>query len=94
MTRLGRTQRAIIEYLRANGGASNSYAIARNCSRYRAGENLIMRSLHRLRERGIVKYAGDSNYSRLTDREKAAIIAAKQRNPRASAFWVLAEDWL
>jgi len=93
MARLGRTQRAIIEYLRANGGASNSYAIAISCARYKSGEKFIMRSLGRLRKRGIVKYASNMNYSHLTEREKSAVITAQQRNPRASVFYVLSEPW-
>jgi hypothetical protein len=94
MARLGRTQKAIIEHLRSNGGASNSYAIAKSCSRCHSGENFVLRSLHRLYERGVVKYASGTAFSRLTEREKAAVVAAQARSPRASVFWVLAEDWL
>lgn len=94
-TRLGATQKAVIEHLVARGGACSSWDLRHVAYRGAAGLDAVTRAAQRLLDRGMLKRAGagagmlDHN-DHLNQVEYAAFLAATRRQPRASSFWILA----
>jgi hypothetical protein len=86
--RLGRTELRIMDYLLTHWGAGHTWELQRAIARTHAGyTKVVSRALDRLHKRGILRREGDT----LTSGEALMLDIARQRHPRASAFWILAE---
>ena len=85
--RLGRTQEQIVSLLNERGGATNTWTMQTNVARCPSGHTQISRSAWRLWERGLLRREDD----KLTENEQARLDQARKNNPRAFAFWILAD---
>jgi DNA-binding HxlR family transcriptional regulator len=86
--RLGRTELRIMDYLLNHWGACHTWELQQAIARTHAGyTKVVSRALDRLHKRGIVK----REYDPLTHGEAVLLDIGRQRRPRASAFWIVAQ---
>jgi hypothetical protein len=88
----GKTRTLIFKAAIMEGGAISTYRAQIKCARHPSGANAISRALWRMHERGILKRA-DLTPQKLTPAEKARVEAYISRHPRASAVWVVADEY-
>lgn len=98
-TRLGQTQKDVLEHLQERGGACSSWNLRHAARQGSAGMGAVTRAAERLQARGILKRveverhpsgAAFATGAVLSEAEQEALTAAIRRQPRAYAFWIVA----